>query len=141
STLTPSCAHVSASGCTSAATSRSWIGPRIDLYQARTRGPRSGASGALSASGTAVAKMPRSAKTIVPAITRAAVTAVPGRHGTSTSGSRRQRGCPALPLDLAAQEALDLVLREVVGELTRRVLHQIGGDAVDRPADSSVTCD
>src|SRR4029077_16420474 len=41
----------------------------------------------------------------------------------------------------AAQEALDLLPREVVGELARRMLHQIRRDAGERTADAAVARD
>src|SRR5205823_1817879 len=46
-------------------------------------------------------------------------------------------GRPATPLalDLSAQEGLDPLPGEIVGQLTRRVLHQVRGHAEQRAAD------
>src|SRR4029453_19328033 len=68
---------------------------------------------------------PRSASAIVTPMTTAAAAAVPGRHSTRGSLSRQ----------LAAQEALDVVARLVVGELLERVLHQVRRCAQQRTAD------
>src|SRR4029453_8409496 len=95
--------------------SQSSSGSNSPRYHARTRGPMNGAAGPRSPSGTGVRASPRSASTIVTPMTTAAVAAVPGRH--STPGS--------LPRQLAAQEALDVVARLVVGELLRRGVFQI----------------
>src|SRR5439155_11423189 len=46
-----------------------------------------------------------------------------------------------LALDLGAEEALDLLLRQVVGELPGRMLHEIGRDAQQRPADPAIARD
>src|SRR6185369_6450210 len=129
STLTPSCAQVSASGWTRIATSCSSSGRMSPRYQSRRRAPRSGAPGPAGASGTGVWAMPRNASAMAAPMTRAATRAVPGR----------QAGVTVLPFDLSPQELLDPLLREVVGELLGRVLHQIGRDADQRAADAAVT--
>src|SRR6266446_4988669 len=79
STLTASCAPVSASGWTPAPTSTSSSGVSRPRYQARTRGPTSGAAGPGAAPATEMRATPRSASHTVMAITRVAAAAVPGR--------------------------------------------------------------
>ena len=40
----------------------------------------------------------------------------------------------------AADEALHLVVRDVVGNLSRRMFHEVGRDAEQRPTDSAIAC-
>ncbi len=46
-----------------------------------------------------------------------------------------------LPLDLAANEAFDPLARHVVGELPRRMLHDVRRDALERPGETAVERD
>src|SRR6266705_443798 len=126
STLTASCAPVSASGWTRTPTSTSSRGTSRPRYQARTRGPTSGAAGPRAAPATEMRATPRSASQTVIAITRVAAAAVPGRQAGATSR--------VLALDLPAQEGLDPLLGEIVGQLVRGVLHQVGGHAQEGAA-------
>src|SRR5881409_101997 len=128
STLTASCAPVSASGWTRAPTSTSSRGVSKPRYQARTRGPTSGAAGPGAAPATQVRATPRSASQTVIAITTVAAAAVPGRQAGATASV-------PLALDLPAQEGLDPLLGEIVGQLARRVLHQVRGHAKQGAAD------
>src|SRR5262245_14260716 len=90
-----------------------------------------GAAGPGSPPGSGVRPSPRRARTIVTPMTTAAAAAVPGRHSTPGSLARQ----------LAAQEALDVVARLVVGQLLRRVLHQVRRRAQQRPADAALAGD
>src|SRR5216683_1855227 len=131
STLTASCAPVSASGWTPAPTSTSSSGVSRPRYQARTRGPTSGAAGPGAAPATEMRATPRSASQTVIAITRVAAAAVPGRQAGATSR--------VLALDLPAQEGLDPLLGEIVGQLVRGVLHQVGGHAEEGATDLPIS--
>src|SRR5215475_6744413 len=100
-------------------------------YQARARGPMRGVSVAGSLAGSSWTRAsPRRASTIVAPMTSTATAAVPGRHSTGIVAR--------LPVQLAAQEALDRVARPIVRHLLRWVLHQIGRHAQQRAADAPV---
>src|SRR5216683_5342993 len=124
-------APASTSGWTPAPTSTSSRGVSRPRYQARTRGPTSGAAGPGAAPATEMRATPRSASQTVIAITRVAAAAVPGRQAGATSR--------VLALDLPAQEGLDPLLGEIVGQLVRGVLHQVGGHAEEGATDLPIS--
>src|SRR5579884_432763 len=126
STLTASCAQVSASGGAPRSTSIVSNGASTPRYQARRRGPSNVPSALGSLSG-GVRASPRNASATAAAITSAAAAAVPGRQG--------------LTLDLPAQKALQRLAAGLVAHLTRRMLHEVGADAGERPADAAVERD
>src|SRR5439155_179127 len=128
SMLTASCAQVTASGWTRASTSAPSSGASRPRYQARTRGPTSGAAGPGAAPASGMRASPRSASHTVTATTRVAAAAVPDRQAGATASV-------PLALDLPAQEGLDPLLGEIVGQLARRVLHQVRGHAQEGAAD------
>src|SRR5262249_29652762 len=104
-------------------------------YQVRMRGPMSGASRSSSPVSTRSRETARSESTMAAAITIAAAAAVPGRH---SAGTPTVPDPTTLALDLAAEEALDLPLRQVVGELSGRMLHQVGRHAQEWSADAAI---
>src|SRR5438128_3886400 len=132
SMLTASCAQVTASGWTRASTTAPSSGASGLRYRRGRRGPTSGAAGPGAAPASGMRASPRSASHTVTATTRVAAAAVPGRQAGATASV-------PLALDLPAQEGLDPLLGEIVGQLARGVLHQVGGHAQEGAADLPIS--